>query len=233
MFIDRVYQTLQMLANTDGRGNVGPQDYILALYNVILEKYEEYLFEVTKAVNRENRGLANRGLENIPDRIREKIQFFLTSGAMPITSGQSALPGDCRYIDTVITATGARVEFKDDAGEFYHIAQFPYIAPTAAMPIALRTGTTLQILPATTPGPLKILYLRNPKIPKWTYEVVDGVELFNPGASDFQDIDMHPSEEDDIVARLLVKFGINLKEPDLQAAANNMENQEFNLQNSN
>ena len=63
--------------------------------------------------------------------------------------------------------------------------------------------------------------------------MIDDVEGFNPDALDFQDIDMHASEEDDIVSRLCVKFGINLKEQDLQMAGNNDEMQEDNKKNAN
>ncbi len=42
--IDRVYQTLKMLANSDVRGNMKPADFDKALYNVITEKFEEYPF---------------------------------------------------------------------------------------------------------------------------------------------------------------------------------------------
>jgi len=236
MLIDRVYQTVKMLANTDGRGNVSPQDYNLALYNVINEKYEEYFVEVTRTTNRENRGLMNGGLENIPDRIREKIQHYLTYGTMAITSGTCPLPNNCRFIDLVQTTGFRKVEFCDNSEEFYHIAQFSLITPTATYPLALRTGNILQILPANLTGSLRINYLRNPLMPKWTYQVITPtgggqIELFNPSANDFQDIDMHPSEEADIVRRLLIKFGINLKEPDLQAVANTLEQQDFNQQN--
>ena len=75
--IDRVYKTVLFFVNSDIRGNVKPDELRLAINNAVNEIIEEYFVEVNKAVNRENRGLVNRGLENIADRIREKITHFL------------------------------------------------------------------------------------------------------------------------------------------------------------
>jgi uncharacterized protein YpuA (DUF1002 family) len=67
----------------------------------------------------------------------------------------------------------------------------------------------------------------------WTYNVVGGAELFNPSANDFQDIDLHPSEENNVIVRVLLRFGVNLKENEIQQAINAKDNLDFNQLNSN
>jgi hypothetical protein len=62
--------------------------------------------------------------------------------------------------------------------------------------------------------------------------VINGSELFNPSASDFQDIDLHPSEENNVVMRTLKRFGVNLKEEDLYKATATEETQDFNQDNA-
>lgn len=42
---------------------------------------------------------------------------------------------------------------------------------------------------------------------------------------------MHPSEEDDIVNRICIKMGINLKERDLEESAVRKESEKFNQEN--
>lgn len=74
--------------------------------------------------------------------------------------------------------------------------------------------------------------MRNPLIPNWTYNIVDDAELFNPSASDFQDIDLHISEENNVLVRTLKRFGINLKEQDLQGITVAEENKDFNQENA-
>ena len=231
--IDRVYQTVRMLANSELRGNIKPADFNKALFNVMTEKVEEYPFELSKWHNRENRGLVGNGQENIPDLIQEKMDHFLAKASLTYNGGIFTLPNNLRYIDSILHQNKSEVERCKNASEFNHLRKFKHTQPSLSYPIGLRAENTIEILPATIIDEVTIYYRRTLKMPKWTYIVVGGAELFNPSAADFQDIDMHVSEEDDIVSRLLVKFGINLKEPDLQASGNADEAQEFNKQNSN
>lgn len=99
-------------------------------------------------------------------------------------------------------------------------------------PIYLKIANNLIVEP-NTQEQLKITYLRKPLFPKWTYTVVSNVEVFNPSANDFVDADIHPSEEDEMVKRVLISFGINLKDGELQQAVDNENAKEFNQQNAN
>jgi hypothetical protein len=235
MMIDRVYQTVKMLANTEVRGNMKPQDFDKALYNVMLEKIEEYPFELNRALNRQNRGLIGNGLENIPDNIIEKMQHFSEEASLVYTAsaGTFTIPTNVRDIDAILHLKKNEIVLAKNTSQFNHIANFKHTAPTTEYPIGLRLGNKLKVLPITINTSVTMYYLRNPLLPKWTYVLINDAEIFNPSAGDFQDIDMHPSEEDDIISRLCVKFGINLKEPDLQNSAANSEQQEFNNQNMN
>lgn len=233
MMIDRVYQTVKMLGNTEIRGNFKPADFDKALYKVILEKLEEYPFDLNRALNRQNRGLIGNGLANIPDDILEKMQHFSTDTVLAFTSGKFTIPADCRDIDMLLYLNKNEITLHKNASAFNHIANFKHTAPTTVYPIGLRSGNTIKVLPESIIDNVTLYYLRNPLIPKWTYTKFNNVEMFNPDASDFQDIDMHPSEEEDIINRVCEKMGINLKERDLQVTASNNETQEFNQQNSN
>lgn len=231
--IDRVYQTVKMLGNTEVRGNFKPADFDKALYLVILEKFDEYPFELNRALNRQNRGLISNGLANVPDDILEKMQHFSTEATLTYASNQFVIPADCRDIDAILYLDKNEIVLSKNTNAFNHIANFKHTAPTTIYPIGLRMGNKIKVLPATIIDNVKMYYLRSPLIPKWTYVVIDGVEVFNPSAGDFQDIDMHPSEEDDIITRVCIKMGINLKEPDLEASAIRKESEEFNQQNTN
>ncbi|MBC7845572.1 MAG: hypothetical protein H7Y10_03670 [Flavobacterium sp.] len=235
MMIDRVYQTVKMLGNSEVRGNFKPADFDKAVYNVILEKFEEYPFELNRALNRQNRGLIGGGLENIPDNILEKMQHFSKEATLVYASPSFTIPSDARDIDAVIHLDKNEIVLAKNTSQFNHIKNFKHIAPTIDCPIGLRIGNQIKVLPSSIVADVKLYYLRNPLIPKWTYVVdpISEAEMFNPSAGDFQDIDMHPSEEDDIVSRICIKMGINLKEADLQISATNSETQEFNQQNSN
>lgn len=228
MMIDRIFQKTKAHVNTDGRGNFKPTIFNLFLHDAIQEKYESYIVEINQAVNRENRGLINGGLENFPDRLREKLQYYLKSGTMSLNGSVYDLPADLKYFDTVTTALGNILEVCKDNNEFNIVARYN---ASITYPIYIKIGKSIKVAPALT-GQLKVDYLRLPLFPKWTYVLAGGAELFNPSAGDFQDADIHESEEDDLVKRVCLKFGINLKETDLQAAMSNDEQSEFNQNNA-
>mgnify|MGYP003412339054 FL=1 len=231
--VDLVYKTVLMFANSDIRGNVKPTDLRLALYDVVNEIVEEYFYEVNRMLNRENRGLINGGFENIPDRIREKILYFLKEDvALTYSAPYFELPADLRYIDSVFYQDNNEVEFCKHNKEFKLLLNYADTLPTNTNPIGLRIGNKIKVAPTTIVDEVTISYLRNPLIPNWTYTVVGGAELFNPSAPDFQDIDLHPSEENRVVLATLKRFGVNLKETDLTQMTAAREQIDFNQDNA-
>ena len=231
--VDLVYKTVLMFANSDIRGNVKPADLRLALYDVVNEIVEEYFYEVNRMLNRENRGLINGGFENIPDRIREKILYFLKEDvALTYSAPYFELPTDLRYIDSVFYQENNEVEFCKHNKEFKLLLNYADTLPTNTNPIGLRIGNKIKVAPTTIVDEVTISYLRNPLIPNWTYTVVGGAELFNPSAPDFQDIDLHPSEENRVVLATLKRFGVNLKETDLTQMTAAREQIDFNQDNA-
>ena len=231
--VDRIYKTVLMFANSDIRGNVKPTDLRLALYDVVNEIVEEYFYEVNRMLNRENRGLINGGFENIPDRIREKILYFLKEDvALTYSAPYFELPTDVRYIDSVFYQDNNEVEFCKHNREFKLLLNYTDTLPTITNPIGLRVGDKIKVAPTTIVDEVTISYLRKPLIPNWTYTVVGGSELFNPSAPDFQDIDLHPSEENRVVLATLKRFGVNLKETELTQMTAAREQIEFNQENA-
>ncbi len=231
--VDLVYKTVLMFANSDIRGNVKPTDLRLALYDVVNEIVEEYFYEVNRMLNRENRGLINGGFENIPDRIREKILYFLKEDVvLNYAAPYFELPADLRYIDSVFYQENNEVEFCKHNKEFKLLLNYADTLPTNTNPIGLRVGNKIKVAPTTIVDEVTISYLRNPLIPNWTYTVVGGAELFNPSAPDFQDIDLHPSEENRVVLATLKRFGVNLKETDLTQMTAAREQIDFNQDNA-
>lgn len=231
--VNRIYKKLLMLANSDIRGNMKPADAMLAIHDSVVEIVEEYFYEINRLLNRENRGLISGGLVNLPDRVQEKILYYLKEDvALTYSASYFALPADLRYIDSVWYQSTNEIEFCKSNQEFRLIQGSSDVKPTTQHPIGLLVGDKIKIAPATIANNVTISYLRNPLIPNWTYNIVEGAELFNPSASDFQDIDLHISEENNVLVRTLKRFGINLKEQDLQGITVAEENKDFNQENA-
>ena len=228
--IDRVHQTVKAYLNTNNRGNFAPKKFDNILHHIVNQKFEELLFDVNRLLNKENKGLLNGGMENLTDRVREKIQHYLEpEKELAYANNVFTLPSDMRYFDSV-EFDGEMIELCKSNKEFKAVAT---TNPTSEYPIGLKMGNILKVLPEDIDDDVTMSYLRNPKQAKWTYTVVGGVEIFNPSATDYQDIDIHPSEEDDIIVRVLQGFGIELKEQDIQQATQDEKVREFNRENTN
>lgn len=229
--IDRIKRTVESLLGTDHRGNFSPSKFDTILNFVVMNKFEELFFEVNRLLNRQNRGLINGGLENLPDKVREKIEHYIEPyTAMTYVGPHFTFPSDLRYFDTILYNDDAMVELCKSNKEFKILET---ANPTEEYPIGLKQGNTLQIRPSTILSDVTVSYLRNPRQAKWTYTIVDDVEIYNPSAVDFVDVDIHPSEEDDIVIRVLQGFGVELKEQDIQQIAQADKLTEFQQENTN
>lgn len=228
--IDRVYKTVLFFVNSDVRGNVKPDELRLAINNAVNEIIEEYFVEINKAVNRENRGLVNGGLENIADRIREKITHFLKEEELFYDNGYFLLPTDYRYLDSLYY-NESELEPCKNAQEFKLISNVQDTRPTESYPIYLKTENRIKVAPDTITENVKAWYLRKHKTANWTFVLINGNEVYNPSAPDFQDIDLHSSEESKVILKTLQYFGVNLHEEQIvaytrgeEALKNNEEN---------
>jgi hypothetical protein len=67
---------------------------------------------------------------------------------------------------------------------------------------------------------VNIGYVRRPNNPVWVGGTSNGQILVNTSGTGFNDFELHPSEEPELVAKILGYTGVTLKAPDvLQAAA--------------
>lgn len=238
--IDKVYQTVLMFANSDIRGNVKPRDLRLAINDVVNEIYEGYFADINRALNRENRGLIGGGLQNIADRIGERQSHFLIEDLeLTYADPYFEIPTNYRYIESVHFDEN-EIQMCKSNKEFRLISRNVDTAPTLNYPIGLLVANivedeeimALKVGPSTITDKVFLTYLRKPLLANWTFNMVNGAEVFNPSAADFRDIDMHPGEENNIVMGVLNRFGINLKEEDLVAFTERNNAQDFNQDNA-
>lgn len=221
--INRVYKTVLTLANTDIRGNVTPAEIRNHINQVVNDIYEEYFFELNRSINRENKGLTSGSLANLTNKIREKLQHFLSEDEITITNGIAELPSDLRYLESVFYGN-EEIDILKNKREFNIVKQYA----SETYPVGYRKENALIIEPYSEDSEIEITYLRNPKIANWTYRMINNAEVFDPSSPQFQDIDLHPSEESNVIIKTLNLCGVNLNNQELQAFTSRKENKDFN-----
>lgn len=220
MLIDRIYKKVKTFVNTDVRGNVTPVEFNLFLHDALQERQNELIVLINQHQNRANKGLSGSGIENLAENHREKLEHYLSLETVTTnTNGQVAIPTNAVYIDLIENNNGVAFEKCSNYSEFRTLKSIA----TNDLPLFIRFGNTIETYPLSVQQALKISFIKKPTIPNWTYEVISSNEVFNPSHTNFRDADAHPSEEDVLVVKVLMRFGINLKENEITAIASQSE----------
>ena len=226
--INRVYQTVLDAHNKENRGFITPSAFNNYSTQAQLEIFESYF----SAQRREGLAPMSSGdYDNIYKNIEEKITQFdnsavvskgsFTNPAGGVTANYYAYP-DNLYRLGVVTANAIivdEVSHKDVA----YINRAPLTAPTVKQPIYTRHEGGIVAYP-TALNVLTMVYVRIPALPSWagasaTGQAVPlptGMRTTTPGATTYyQDFELHPSEEPELIAKILGYAGLETRSPDV------------------
>ena len=246
--INRVYQKVLMLANKEQRGYITPQEFNLFADMAQMEIFEQYFYDI----NQTQRGVGNQtDYADILEYDHEKLLSFMVNDQelIPNSLGRVVLPssdiiymlgtvrvdyrGSYPYLKTMSLASEIkqrdRLFLINDASEnngmksITHAShQFPVYSSHSDI-----NGSFIHISPLPSPDvdTVQINYIRKPSTPNWTYITVanQGTALYNPTATDHQDFELHSSEENKLVVKILQYAGVTLKDNQLLQAAASKE----------
>lgn len=235
--IDLVYKTLLTIINKENQGYVSPTEFNILANNVQMEIFRNYFEDSNKDKNRENRGLTNRGYANLDFNQRQMIQQFAESDTLTLATDRFNLPTDLYFIEDNGVISGDNEEYPNRVIDEIERNQLGYTnlslaAPSALYPVYERYNNYIIVSPISI-DEIKIKYLREPKMPNWTYfSVSSGDPLYNPADTDFQDFELHPSEFSNIVLKMLSYFGVNLREAEVVQIAETLKDK-MNLKDNN
>ena len=227
--IDTVYQRVLTLANKEQRGYITPQEFNLLANQAQMEIFEQYFHDIKK----QNPLPGNTEEYSDPlSVLYEKIGVFevergngwMTTN-MPVVSGYMQIPEEIYKIGTVRVGSN-QVELLNSKD--YDAARFsPLTAPTLQRPIGYITsrGLVVSISQSTnaTPGNpnMNISYMARPTTVEWAYVIVNDKALYNDNIS--VDFELHPSEETELVYKILKLAGINLKAAEVVQVGQTLE----------
>ena len=103
------------------------------------------------------------------------------------------------------------------------IKTFSKTRPVYTKYSTLANSIRIQIHPyPSMNSSVMINYIRKPKNPNWTYVISGGKALFSEN-NDFQDFELHPSEESNLVVKILQLAGVTIKDFNLVQVAGQKE----------
>jgi hypothetical protein len=243
--IDRVYRTVLSVLNKEQRGFITPEQFNRIGNQAQLELLDKAFSDYNAFVNNRKAQKSNSGYGNTPSKIKEKIDIFYKSSTQATsgddtwaTAGLFSLPIDV-YKLINITANNVEIELVD-RHELPYLMSSPLTKPSPDFPIYYKDTTSLGVtnvyvepiyngtangdtLNAWTLGDVTVNYIKLPVIPNWYFTwngdtyVHDGTNLLN------QNFELHPSEEMNLVIRILAHAGVTLKDPNVVQQAQQQE----------
>ena len=230
--VDRVYQKVLATANKEQRGYITPQEFNLFAAQAQMEIFEQYFYDI----NQFNRVPGNsHAYADMLEILEQKVNHFKVYDAS-ITPSTS--DGDIGYNNSEIYRLGeVKIRYnsqgqrkkvtaeKIKAEEHQLYLDSPLAKQSISRPIYWQRATAsggevrIRIYPKTTPTDTVLLtYIRKPKNPNWTYMVSappNQTALYNPSANDHQNFELEPSEESELVNKILTYAGVALQKQDV------------------
>lgn len=231
--VDRVYQTVLTLLNKEQRGFLPQKEFNQLAQQAQVEIFENYFFELGRATAQY--GEMSDEYSSIADNIFEKLEDFETvQTIIPTADGQydlTTLPAPGLYRLQTITSNQIEVIRKKHR-EIGYMLRSPLTAPVASMPLYIRQGNMLTFYPnplsfSIDPNDdtdnanltnVRINYIQNLSFqPRWNGAIMSGQIVFDSASS--QDFELHPSEEPELVAKILGYAGLVVKAQDVIQAS--------------
>ena len=226
--IDTVYQRVLALANKEQRGYITPQEFNLFANQAQMDIFEQYFYDL----NQFNRVPGNDIIYADPvDMLNEKISLFeVAVGTSTVASwgvdGNSIIIPDEVYRLSQIRLSSNPVEILPTK-EFNMVREGPLTRPTEKRPIARRDAKGILIMNhngvfTTDTGSINASYIKKPNTVNWSSYTVGSGELYD--STNSVDFELHPSEEVNLVIKILQLAGITLKDPSLYQIATAEDN---------
>tara|TARA_R110002020_G_scaffold340286_1_gene555226 strand:+ start:62 stop:781 length:720 start_codon:yes stop_codon:yes gene_type:complete len=227
--IDTVYQKVLMFANKEQRGYITPQEFNLFADQAQKEIFEQYFYDLNQFQRLHgNSEEYSDGVSNLNEKIAQFEKLGTINSTTPPIAGIVAAGlyrlGTLMYNDGGTPSTTVEIE-EVQQNEIILINESPLLSPSELRPVYVRTGNlTIDIYPIEVPiasGSITCTYIATPTKPNWSYIVVNGNAMYDP--SNKTDFELHPSEEGELVYKILKFAGISMKRNDIIQAAQGLE----------
>ena len=228
--VDTVYQKVLALANKEQRGYITPQDFNLFANQAQMEIFEQYFYDTNIA----RKGQGNDTVyADVDDMLEEKMQVFEKSdGVTVIASYVGAGGGGINKQLPNYVYRVHRAEVLDNAlCEILNTKDFndckrggPLTTPSNSRPIANIRGNIIRCVGSnnTSIALTGLIYFRIPTKVNWTYVVINKQAMYDANPST-QDFELHPSEENQLINKILMLAGLANQQPDIMKAGQGMD----------
>jgi hypothetical protein len=222
--IDTVYQRVLAVANKEQRGYITPQEFNLFANQSQMDIFEQYFYDI----NQFSRIPGNETeYSDMLDLLNEKLDIFEVKNA-GVANGVTLPINPPIYRLGSIFFNGIEAE-RINEKDYSYIQNSPLMQPKNSRPIYIPDGnglirvfghsaTTGRIVQRVGTN-ISCNYIRRPERVEWAYVVVNGYAQFNGTTPPTIHFELHPSEETNLVLKILQLSGIVMKDANLYQIA--------------
>ena len=247
--VNTVYQTVLLILNKEQRGYITPDEFNKTATQVQLDIFEQYFDDLNQQLRVPQ---ADVDYSDRQMNIDEKISTFKAVGPCVYSSNSFNLPvtdttsnsivvyndnpsaGEVAFYKlgtiTYTSVTGNQVELQRlQRNEFYNIQTSPLTKSTKSFPTYLYESGKLFVRPSEITSGIEASFLRKPLNVKWNFTVgAQGQYIYDPSSAS-QNFELLPSEQVEVILRILQYSGIIIRDPQIvQAAASEIQQNEIN-----
>lgn len=216
--VDTVYQRVLGILNKEQRGYVTPQEFNLLANQAQLDLFEQYFYDINQFGRIPGNSTEYSDMLTLLD---EKINIFEASSSPSSRAGNFFKPPTDLYrLGTVIYKNTTTNSFgvsstepieaeRINANEALYINSSPLTKPKNVRPIYVSNSNGIRVY-----GDSEIIvlseveynYIKKPAKVEWKYQMVLGEALYDSTYS--VDFELHPSEETELVIKILELAGL-------------------------
>jgi hypothetical protein len=225
--IDNVYKTVLNILNKENRGYITPREFNSLANQAQNEIFEGYFSLRNYVVSNDS------DYSDIRKNVEEKIALFeneeaidvgtFTNAVGSVTSSYYAYPTNFYRLGTVSANAIHATEVSSQ--QILYLNRAPLTKPTINNPVYVRHEGGLVVHPTTGYSNVDINYIRKPAEAKWVGGTLSGQIVANALAGDYQDFELHASEEPELVVKILAYAGVIIRAADITQAATAKEQQ--------
>ena len=235
--VDTVYQRVLALANKEQRGYITPQEFNLYANQAQQEIFEQYFYDL----NQQARIPGNEYVySDVDDMLEEKLQIFEKEDLAATISSYTPFPGGFFQLPNYIYRVN-KIELGNSDCEMLKTKDFnncskggPLTMPNINRPIANIRDNIMRVVAGPGGGiaPTSLIYFKkpgginssgtNPDV-AWGYFIVGGKALYDTSTNKTFHFELHPSEETELVYKILKYAGVSMKRGDITSAGQGME----------
>lgn len=229
--IDTVYQRVLSILNKEQRGYITPQEFNLFANQAQLDIFEQYFYDLNQFMRLPGN---DSTYGDVVDLLNEKIDIFekFRQDVTIAADGVGTLPNYYRMGQLSYLNAGAYIEVeKINQNELNHYMNSKLTQPAVSSPIYVQTSSSaIQVYPTTITGGVTCNYISKPTKVEWKYQMVFGEALYD--ATNSVDFELHPSEETELVFKILEMAGLVIKDPSVYQIGNAEEMEQMQQEKS-